>query len=257
MVELVRKIAFREGIGDLLANGVKSAAEQIGQDSHKWAIEVKGLEQSRVETRSAYGYALAFAVNPRGPDHLMTETVAEFGFGPEAVSVIERITGSPEYANSHLLEKRPEIVRWHEDCYAASDALGFCVFTSTAAYGVTPKNMSEMFSAATGIPITEKELMLSGRRIITLEKCYNVREGADRKLDDLPWRLMNEPITTGSAKGLMNSKEELNRLLDRYYELHDWDLESSWPYRETLEKLVLNDVIEEFQNNNKLPKSRQ
>jgi len=102
-------------------------------------------------------------------------------------------------------------MRWHEDCYAATDALGFCVFTSTPAYGVTPENMVEMFSAATGIEVTEKEIMFIGRMIVTMEKCYNVQEGADRKQEDLSWRLMNEFITSGPAKGLMNSEEAIKQ----------------------------------------------
>lgn len=71
MLALIDMIAFRRGyLGNLLAEGVREAAKIVGHDSWKWAIEAKGLEQSRVETRNAKGYALSFATNPRGPDHL-------------------------------------------------------------------------------------------------------------------------------------------------------------------------------------------
>jgi aldehyde:ferredoxin oxidoreductase len=77
LLELIRCIAFRERpLGGLLADGTKRAAERVGGESWKWAIQAKGLEQSAVDTRVAKSYALAFAVNPRGPDHLMTETYA-------------------------------------------------------------------------------------------------------------------------------------------------------------------------------------
>ncbi|GAG86265.1 unnamed protein product, partial [marine sediment metagenome] len=66
MIKMVEKIAYRDGFGDVLAEGVKRAAEKVGKDSWKWAVEGKGLEQSGVDTRVAKGYALAFAVNPRG-----------------------------------------------------------------------------------------------------------------------------------------------------------------------------------------------
>lgn len=256
LIKTVEMIGYRKGkIGSLLAEGVKRAAEKVGKDSWKWAIcNSKGLEQSSVETRVAKSYALAFAVNPRGPDHLHTETFAEFGASPEAIALIEKITGDKKWASPHYTEFRPEIVRWHEDCYAVTDSLGFCAFTSTAAYGVTPSNMAEMFSSATGIPMTEKEIMLAGRRIVTLEKCFNVREGADRKLDDLPWRLMHEPVASGPTKGFMNSEEEMNGMLDKYYTLHGWDLKTSWPYKETLGMLKLKDVANELQKLNKLPK---
>jgi Aldehyde:ferredoxin oxidoreductase len=119
VVQLTRMIAFREGVGDLLADGVKKASAKLGGESEKWAIQAKGLEQSRVETRAAYGYALAFAINSRGPDHLNTEPLAEFGGDSAGVDTIERITGSEKYAYPSTTEKRPEIVRWHEDIYAA------------------------------------------------------------------------------------------------------------------------------------------
>ncbi|MEM3752408.1 MAG: aldehyde ferredoxin oxidoreductase family protein [Candidatus Bathyarchaeia archaeon] len=251
MIETIHRIAFRRGnLGKLLADGAKRAAEKVGKESWKWAVcNSKGLEQSNVDTRSAKAYALAFAVNPRGPDHLHTETIAEFGASPEAVALIEKITGDKKWAQPHYVEYRPEIVRWHEDCYAVTDSLGFCAFATTAAYAVNPENMAQMFHLATGIPMDEKTIMTAGRRIVTLEKCFNIREGADRKLDDLPWRLMNEPVLSGPYKGLTNSKQELDAMLNRYYELHEWDPETSWPYRETLEKLGLLSVAQQLERN--------
>lgn len=259
LIKTIELIAFRKGkLGNLLAEGVKRAAEKVGKESWKWAIcNSKGLEQSSVETRSAKAYALAFAVNPRGPDHLHTETFAEFGASPEAIELIEKLTGDKKWASPYYTEYRPEIVRWHEDCYAVTDSLGFCAFATTAAYAVNPENMAQMFHLATGIPMNEKKIMLAGRRIVTIEKCFNVREGADRKLDDLPWRLMNEPAASGPAKGMMNSKEELNGMLDKYYKLHEWDVKTSWPYKETLEKLGLKDVAKQLEKLGKLPKKRK
>lgn len=242
VVEMVHKIAYRKGLGDILAEGTKRAAEKIGHDSWKWAVQAKGLEQSRVETRCAKAYALAFAVNNRGPDHLHTETIAEFGLTPEARELVRRICGDEKYANPYLTEKRAEIVRWHEDCYAATDCLGFCAFTSTLAYAVNPGNMAQMFASATGIEMSEEELMLAGRRIVTLERAFNVREGASRQDDVLPWRLMNEPVASGPQKGFVNSKEELDKMLDEYYALHGWDVKTGKPTGETLRKLGLEDV---------------
>ena len=242
-LELLKRIAHRSTpLGDLLAEGTRSASEEIGGDSWKWAIQAKGLEQSAVDTRAAKSYALAFAVNPRGPDHLMTETFAEFGFTEEAREVIRKVTGDEKYANPTLTEKRAEIVLWHEECYAATEALGFCVFTSTAAFAVNPENMAEMFTFALGIPLTEKELMLAGRRIVTIEKCFNVREGARREEDQLPWRMMNEPVPDGPNKDMVTDRQMLENLLDQYYAAHGWDLESSIPRQETLKHLGIENV---------------
>lgn len=242
-LELVRRIAFREGaLGDLLAYGTKQAAEELGRDSWKWAMQVKGLEQAVTDTRVAKGYALSFAVNPRGPDHLMTELIAELGYSKEAREVIEKITGSEEYADPSKTEKRAEIVRWHEDCYAATDALGLCAFTSTAAYAITPANMAELMSYALGFELSEEQLMLAGRRIVTLERCFNVREGARRKDDTLPWRAMNEPVPSGPKKGMITDQVSLDGMLDEYYSLHGWNLGTAVPRRETLVALGLAEL---------------
>lgn len=242
--ELIRRIAYREGfLGNLLAEGTRRAAEKIGGESWKWAIQAKGLEQSAVDTRVAKSYALAFAVNPRGPDHLMTETYAEFGVTEEARKLIEKICGDSKYANPLLTDKRAEIVRWHEDAYAATECLGLCVFTSTAAYAVNPENMAAMLSLALGVKIGEQELMRAGRRTVTLERCFNVREGATRKDDLLPWRLMHEPVPSGPNSGKLTSPEELDMMLDQYYELHGWDKATAHPTPETLCSLGLEFVL--------------
>lgn len=251
----VEKMALRDGnLGNLLGDGLKIATKKVGKESYKWAImNAKGLEQSNVETRSAKAYALAFAVNPRGNDHLMTETFAEFGASPEAIDVIEKVTGDKKWASPHFTEYRAEIVRWHEDCYEITEALGFCVFTSTAAFGVNPDNMARLYAAATGIEMSEEEVMLTGRRVCTIEKAFNVTRGATREHDNLPWRLMNEGAASGPLKGEKNSQMELDGMLDRYYELHGWDKKTSWPTRETLEMLDLKFVADYLEELGKLP----
>lgn len=238
--EALRRIAHRQGrLGELLSQGTRRAAEQVGQDSHRWAIQAKGLEQSAVDTRMAKAYALALAVNPRGPDHLMTETFAEFGLSKEARDVIRKITGDEKYADPHLTDKRAEIVRWHEDVYGASEALGFCVFTSTAAFAVNPENMAQLMSYALGVPFDEQQLMTGGRRMVTIERCFNVREGARRTDDRLPWRMMNERVPAGPNQGMVTDQPMLDGLLDQYYAMHGWDPTTAIPRPETLESLGL------------------
>lgn len=251
VISLVRMIALREGPGDLLAEGVHNAALAIGQGSEKWAIESKGLEQSRVETRSAKGYALAFAVNPRGPDHLHAQPIAEFGFRPLGVKLIERITGDAKYANPYMADKRAEIVLWHEDFYAAGDSLGLCSFPTTADFAISPEMAAGLFSAATGIELGAEDLLRAGRRIVTLEKCFNVREGAVRADDRLPWRLMHEE--SPDRQGAINPPEEMDRMLNEYYALHGWDPITSWPTEETLRGLDLGYAADELKRTGRLP----
>jgi len=253
VIKLIEKITYRQGFGNILADGVKRASEVMGQNSEDWAMQAKGLEQSRVETRSAYSYALAFMVNPRGPDHLMTETLAEFGMSPEMIDVIEKVTGDKKYATPYTTEKRPEIVRWHEDVYAITDALGLCAFTSTAQYYMTPKLMADLFSAAVGIPCREEKAMMLGKKIVAMERSFNTREGATRLDDRLPKRLMTEPLKDVNDRPNINSLEVMGPLLDRYYEMHGWDVASGRPTRKTLEEYGLKAWADELEKLGFLP----
>jgi aldehyde:ferredoxin oxidoreductase len=246
LIEIIDRIARREGFGDTLARGVKIASEEVGKGSDKWAVQSRGLEQSGVETRGAYSYALAFAVNPRGPDHLHTECLAEFGGTPEAVETVKKITGDKKYATPTTTEKRAEIVRWHEDIYAVTDALGLCAFTTTAAYGIDEEKAAKMFEYKTGIPTSPEEIMKAGKRIVTLERSFNVREGLSRKDDLLPRRMMEEDAGDLPGEDPRISREKLDKMLDRYYELHGWNPDDGKPTEETLNDLNLDFVSTEI-----------
>ncbi len=240
VIEMVKKIGYRQGFGDLLANGVAHAAKQIGQGSERWAVQARGLEQSRVETRGAYSYALAFAVNPRGPDHLHSECLAEFGGTREGIALVKRITGDEKYAVPDTEDKRAEIVRWHEDIYAVSDALGLCAFTTTAAYSLPESLIAELLKTAAGITVDETDLLQIGKRIVTLERCFNLRDGLCPERDDvLPWRIMHEPQPDLPGTGEPITPERLRRMLSEYYKLRGWN-DRGIPTKTTLEDLDLS-----------------
>lgn len=244
VTELPAMIARREGLGDLLAEGTQGAAERIGGDSWKWAVQTRGLEQSRVETRGALGYALAFAMNPRGPDHLHTECIAEFGMTPEMRGLIAEITGDEAYARSDITEKRAEIVRYHEDVYAFSDALGVCAFASTAAYGANPKRCARLFSAFTGIPLNADKIVYAGRRIVTLERLINLRLGwVNDPRQYAPWRLMNEPLKTVYGEFPRLDMERMAGMVREYYDLHGWDDQSGIPGDDAIKTLDLEEFV--------------
>jgi aldehyde:ferredoxin oxidoreductase len=248
MIELIKD---RKAIGNLLAEGIKKASDFLGKDSYKWAVQARGLEQSRIELRGAFSYALGFALNPRGPDHLTTECLAEFGeaFTPQASGIIKKITGDKKYGKPFLEEKRGAIVTWHEEMYAVSDSLGFCAFATTAAYGIDEQMAADLFNTATSMELSADELMKAGRRIVTLERCYNLREGWSRRCDVLPWRVMNEKAVDLDPKqptGAVMDEARLGRMLDDYYSLNGWDLENGFPLEGTLENLGLGYVEKEI-----------
>ena len=145
------------------------------------------------------------------------------------VALIESITGDKKYAKPWLLDKRAEIVRWHEDCYAVTDALGFCSFATTMAYALSPEAMAHMLELASGIRLEEERLMQAGQRIVEMEHCFNIREGLTREDHVLPQRMMRDPVPEGPGQGLFTSPEELDRMLDEYYESRGWDKEGVPP----------------------------
>ncbi|RLI25250.1 aldehyde ferredoxin oxidoreductase [Candidatus Bathyarchaeota archaeon] len=258
LVKLVHMIAFREGnIGNLLAEGVKRAAEKVGKESYKWAMcNSKGLEHSGIDTRTWSTRALTYSVNPRGPDHLFHQIWPS----PE---LAREITGLDDVSPPLPLWAEARIVKWYGDHFAVTDALGICKFSDDVMY-TNAKVMSDLYSAVTGVDLTPSELLLIGTRIYNLERCYNVREGFDRRLDDLPWRLMHEPVDWKGipsnklpypllAEGGVNSPERLREAQDEYYRLQGWDLKTGWPLKDTLVKLDLEDVAEELAKLGKLP----
>lgn len=250
-VEAISMIARREGeIGKLLSAGVRRAAEKLGGEAYKWAnFNSKGMSGGEVRVGRT-PYAFAYAVNPRGPDHLHTEPYPSIGWTPQQREWTEKVTGKEWPSWSYTDQEHvPKIIRCLEDIYAVTDSLGLCAFISTSALAANQENMAELFSLATGFDVDEDEITITGQRIINLEKCFNVREGSDRSMDDLSWRFMNEALD-----GMVCPREWLDPLLDKYYKLHGWDVKTSWPYEATLRELGLSKVADEFKRLGKLPK---
>lgn len=240
IIKVLPMIAYRKGkLGALLADGTKRAAEKIGKDSIKWAMQQKGFEDHGGTTLQSRGsYVLGCAVNPRGPDHLSAQPIPAFGSQVHHREKMEEITG--DKWPGPLEEKNvPLVTRWHEDMFTSLDCLGFCIFSGISALAVTFENMAEMFSLATGIDMPKDELRLAARRVFNLEKCFNVQEGVKRGDDYPPWYYSKNIKGPAALEGYDDSKAYWDRVLDGYYSLHEWDPKTSWPYGETLAKLNL------------------
>ncbi len=245
MLKLLEMMAHREGfLGDLLAEGTRIAARRLGQGSEAFAVEAKGLEQSMVDVRGSMAYALAFALNPRGPDHLMTECLATYGYTPEVRDLAIKMTGTEEAVNPISPEGKPAMVAWHEDIYAVSDCVGICVFTSTWSYRMQFDNVAEIYRAATGRKVSTDEMRRIGEKIVTLERCFNLREGLTAKeLDVLPPRMFVPSKTIRNGEVTL-TPEKLQGMLVEYYRLREWDAEQGTPTPEKLARLDLADVAE-------------
>jgi aldehyde:ferredoxin oxidoreductase len=101
----------------------------------------------------------------------------------------------------------------------------------------------DLLAYLTGVELTEETMRWAGRRIVTLERCFNAREGTTREDDILPHRLMNEPISEGPFAGQANARAELETMKDEYYRLHGWDPVTGNPTAEVLQELGLAELI--------------
>ena len=221
MVEMIRKIGSRQGIGDLLAEGVRRAAEQIGKGAERFAMHVKGLELAAYDPRGAKGMGIEYATSPRGGCH-------------ERGLIARETFGAPPLIDPLAIDGKGKVVKETQDETAVLDSLGVCVFPPHND-GMEMAEIAQLLSCVTGKSWTAESLLEAGDRIWNLERLFNIREGFSRKDDTLPPRLLDEPMPEGPARGQV---VELDRLLDDYYRLRQWD-PSGNPTLNLLTKLEL------------------
>ena len=214
VIELLERIARREGVGDLLAEGVKRAAERLGRGAEKYAMHVKGLEFPGYEPRAMKGAALSFATANRGADHLgALMTLVDFGMAtPLAIVTVDPL---------ELSSEKVRLVKELEDWMQVLDSAIICKF-----FGVLlrKEELASLISLVTGFDLSVKTLERIGERIWNLERLFNLREGLRGKEDDwLPDRFYEEPLPKGAANGEVIPREEFERRLSEYYRLRGWD----------------------------------
>jgi len=227
MAELMRKIAFRENIGDILAEGTKIAAEKIAQDSHKFANQIKGVEMTGYDVRGLKTAALGYAVSRRGADHQRHGS-----YGHDLTGKVDRFSADAG---------RGQIVKDDEDLYCILDSFIICKFTRTIWQGPYDE-LARVYSLVTGIPLTAEEMRKAGERMINLSRLLNIREGLTRQDDTLPYRTMHDPIPDGVAKGSYVKQEELDLMLDAYYKARDWS-DTGVPSEAKLRELGLSEYV--------------
>ena len=207
MLELVKQMALREGIGTELAEGSLRFATRYGHP--EFSMTSKGQELPAYDPRGIQGYGLATATSLRGGDHVYGYLIS-----PE-------ILGAPEKLDPLVTRGKPQWVKVFQDLSAAIDASGMCLFTS---FALGADDYADLLAATTGMKIDAAELLKIGDRIWNLQKLYNINRGFGRKDDTLPARLLNEPLMEGAAKGQVWRGEEM---LDEYYTLRGWDKEGT------------------------------
>lgn len=243
MLKLLEMIVKREGFGNVLAEGVRRAAEFIGRGAEKYAMHVKSKEIPMHEPRGKVGVALQYALSPIGADHVQA---------PHDVS-FERITH--HYTALGLTRPVNRLALNHDKVRAVyygmlwwglEDCLGICkfVFTPHSAGVLTPNHLVEIVNAATGWGVSLWSLMKASERAFNLARAFNIREGFTGEDDTLPQRFF-EGLEFGARKGQRIDKEEFDKAVKLFYEMAGWDEEGK-PTPAKLYELGLDYVVEEL-----------
>ncbi len=214
MLQMVEDIAVRRGLGDLLAEGSRRAAQAIGQGSETFAMQVKGMELPAYDCRATKITGLGFATANRGGDHITAYVQGPTFMDMPFLIVEESVIEDPLVENP----REAKVVKDMEDALTVFDSVGACKFMGMA---LMAEDVVPIIASCTGWDDFDiDEFRQVGERVVNLARCFNVREGATRSDDNLPRRLLDEPLPDGPAAGLTVSLEPL---LDAYYEYRGWD----------------------------------
>jgi len=235
-LKLIEKIAMRDGAGNILAEGVKVAAKKLGRGSERYAVEVKGLEIPMHEPRAKKGLGLSYATSPRGGCHMQAFHDPEFE-APNLAPEIGITLGLDRHDTSR---NKVDIIKRSQDWVAITNSLLLCTSPGWSGYNYTkPAFLTDAYDAVTGWDLTVDDLMRAGERMNNLCRCFNAREGITRKDDYLPPRFTEDSLPDGPSKGQRITKEELQSMLDNYYDLRGWDKTTGNPTSAKLKELGL------------------
>ncbi len=228
VIALVQQTAYREGFGDLLAEGSYRLATRYGHP--EFSITAKKLEFPGYDPRGAKGMGLLYATSNIGASHMA---------GDIAYS---EVFGVPQRLDPLTTEDKPRLVMRFEDAFAIIDAAGLCVFLSVRYLfdpdvNLWPTRLTQLMNYATGAGYTPETLLEAGERVFNLERLFLLKAGLTGDDDTLPRRMLEEPMPEGPAQGHV---AELDRMLPEFYRLRGWD-EKGIPTRERLAALGLTD----------------
>ncbi|MBT9165403.1 MAG: putative oxidoreductase YdhV [Chloroflexi bacterium] len=225
LLGMINKIARREDLGDLLAEGFKGIAKKR-PDTVRFMMHVKGMSFGAYEPRGFHGIGLSYGTSSRGACH----NVGGWTIRDELLKkTIDRFA----------IVGKGRLVKGIQDTRAYIDSLAICTVVRSA-LGFTDEPRGKILEAVTGVDLTP-ELMTIGERVYNLERLILVRDGIRRGDDLLPARISEEPLPEGPAMGKRLSREDYDRMLDEYYAARGWD-ESGVPTPGKLRELGLDSI---------------
>lgn len=233
METVIGLIARREGLGEILARGVKRAATAIGRGAEKYAYHVKGVEIYGGDPRGMMGIALAYAVSMRGGDFTSVYPVPEFRYTAEQA---EQEFGTKDVIDFTATRGKGAMVKKCMIVSSVIDSLGLCKVPALSITGDFSLNMeAELIKVITGLDIPREELYAIGEKIVQMEKIINIRQGSGPEDDRLPDLFLNTPIEKGPIQG---RKVDLAPMVAEFYKHMGWN-DNGIPTDKILEKFSL------------------
>ena len=214
LLEMLRKITYREGLGDILSQGTRKAAEIIGRGSEFYAMHIKGLELPAYDVLGAKAHGLNYATSYTRADH-------NRGYAFQEIFDIP----VPEKVDRMAVEGKGRLTKWNQDIRSVTcDCAPMCAFLlDMAVPGMACRNTADLVNAAAGTDFTPEDIERIGERLNNLARLYNIGAGFTRKDDTFPKRLMTESIKAGASRGQLISQQDLDAMLDEYYSERGWD----------------------------------
>ncbi len=215
----LEKIGYREGFGDLLAEGSRRAAQELSDDAEKYSMTVKGMELPGYDPRGAKGMGLTYAVSSRGACHNFAYTIRDEVWTGEADRFAE--------------DGKAELVKELSDIDALANSAIICKFPIDQAI-FEWEEIQEVLYYVTGYKYTQEELQRIGERSINIERMFNYREGFSKEDDTLPDRFLEETLEGPSSEETV----DLEKMLKEYYSVRGWNEEGE-PKKKKLEELEI------------------
>jgi aldehyde:ferredoxin oxidoreductase len=239
IVKLTEKIAKREGVGEILADGIKAAVDKIGSGAEPFAMHIGGQELPAHDTRWDPSLALIYALDPTPARH--TQGTQNLGHKD-----IEKYFPDADFSlvaggNKEKFTGRGKEAKIMSALTHAYNSIGLCMFAwGSTDLAVHPKYLS----AITGFDIDLNEFVKTGERIMNLRQVFNLREGINQLEWKIPERLLGKPpLYDGVTKGIVL---DWDTMLKEYYNELDWDLKTSKPSKEKLKELDLEWVLKDL-----------
>ena len=227
MVEMVQQIAERQGLGALLGEGVKRAADQLGSAAVALAVHCKGQEFPAHVPQAKRSLALIYAVNPFGADHMSHDHDPNFTpeTDPDTLARQSEMGLLTPLPKRDLSNGKVKFALTTEYAYSLLDCLGTCQFVWGPSWQLYDMNqLVELVQAVTGWRTSLHELMLVGQRRLNMMRYFNAREGFTSAEDVLPPKMF-VPLVGGATDGVAVTHEEFESARSMYYELAGWDSE--------------------------------